>query len=871
VDTTEASHLLVLTHSRPAEALSKARALLTRRLAATEASIARQAAGIALRDLGHLDEGLGELRRALRCARASGDPQRVADVEATLGLTMARAGATTRGLVHLDRAVQLARGAVAGRVLMRRANLLRYVGRREEALRDQNHAIALLRRHGDLFWEARARTNRGLILIEMGQAQRADADFRHAELQYAHEGQEWELATARHNRGLVAAASGRVPEALELLAEADQCYERLGTPMLDVAIDKCAVLLSSGLATDACTETDAAIARHAEPGIRRSAKFAELVYSAATAALAAADPAAATERAEQAARLFARQRRERWSARTRLVLVQARYAEGDASLSAYRLACSVARQLDALGADESPEAHLLAGRLALRRGNPAAAQRHLSAAARQRTGPVVTKSRAWLARALLAQAQGREPAMLAACRRGLAVVAQCQQMLGASEMRAAVTAYGGELAAIGQRAAVHRGDARRLLEWSERWRATTQAVPPARPSADEGLAQDMSALREVSRRLAHDLDTIAQGTALRRERTRLERAVRERILRTPGMTAARAARLSLPTLQAALADGHGVLIELIELDGILHAVTVRRSGLRLHAIGNSAGAAREVAFAGFLLQRLAAGRPVPDAGRALADAGARLEQALLGTAAGDIAPENTGGGPVVIVPSGRLHAIPWGLLPSLRERSVGVSPSASAWLRARATPEPGARQVTLVRGPGLPFADAEIKSLTELYPRATVLTDRDATTERVLAGLNGAWLAHIAAHGTFRVDNPLFSDLLLEDGPLTVYDIEGIPSAPYRLVLSACDSGRGAAVGADELLGLASSLLPRGTAGIVAAIVPVNDEATRPVMTSLHEAVAAGKGFPCALRAAREAATSPIELATACSFVALGS
>jgi CHAT domain-containing protein len=578
--------------------------------------------------------------------------------------------------------------------------------------------------------------------------------------------------------------------------------------------------------------------------------------------------------------MFARQRRERWSARTRLVLVQARHAEGDASLSIYRLACSVARQLGSLKAEEAPEAHLLAGRLALQRGNPVAARRHLSAAASRRAGPAVSQSRGWLARALLAEANGREPHMLAACRRGLAIVAECQQMLGASEMRAAVTAYGSELAAIGQRAAVRRGDARLLLEWGERWRATTQVVPPARPPTDEELAQDMSALREVSRRLASEPDTPAQVLALRRERTRLERAVRERVLRTPAMTASRAARLSLPELKGALADGDGVLIELIELDGILHAVTVRRTGLRLHTIGDSATAAREVGFAGFLLQRLAAGRPVPAAGQALADAGARLEQALLGTAADDLATRKKGAGPVVIIPPGRLHAIPWGLLPSLRERSVGVSPSASAWLRARSTPEPpnkaespnqAGNQVTLVCGPGLPHADAEIKSLHELYPRAAVLAGRDATAGRVLAGLNGAWLAHVAAHGTFRVDNPLFSDLLLEDGPLTVYDIEGIPSAPYRLVLSACDSGRGAAVGADELLGVASSLLPRGTAGIVAAIVPVNDEATGPVMTSLHEAVAAGKGFPSALRAAREAATSPLELATACSFVALGS
>jgi tetratricopeptide (TPR) repeat protein len=864
VDTSGAGYLLVLTHSRPAEALSRARSLLAARPPAAPASIAHQAAGIALRDLGRPGEGLAELRLALRSARASGDPQREADVRATLGLTMTIAGNTTGGLAHLTRAVALAEGALAGRVLMRHAFALVLVGRRDEALREQNRAVVMLRSHGDLLWEARARTHRGLILLEMGRTHRAGADFSHAERQYSQLGQEWELATARHNRGLVAAASGRVPEALQLLAEADQCYKSLGTPMLDVAIDRCAVLLSAGLAADALAETDAAIARDADPGARRSAKFAELLYSSAAATLAAGDPDAASERAGQAARLFARQRRERWSERTRLVLVQARHAAGDASLSTYRLACSVARRLDALGADESPEAHLLAGRLALLRGNQAAAASHLSAAARRRTGPAVTQSRAWLARAILAQARGQDAQMMAACRRGLAIVAECQQMLGASEMRAAVTAHGAELAAIGQRAAVRRGHPGRLLAWSERWRATAQTVTPAGPPSDAALAQDMSALREVSRRLDHDLAAAAQVTSLRRERRRLERAVRDRILRTPGTAAGRPRPLSLGALAAALGDA--VLVELVELDDVVHAVTVGRRGPRLHTVGSSANAAREVAFARFLLQRLAAGRPVQESAAALDRAGALLENALLGPAVADLDSQD-----VVIVPSGRLHAIPWGLLPALRGRAACVSPSAAAWLRAWGAPEPPGRQVTLARGPGLPFADAEIKSLAELYPQAIVLADGDATAGNVLAGLNGAWLAHIAAHGAFRADNPLFSDLQLADGPLTVYDVEGIASAPHRLVLSACESGREAAVGADELLGVASSLMRLGTTGIVAAVVPVNDEATGAVMASLHEAVAAGSGFPQALLAARNAAASPLELATACSFVALGS
>ena len=72
----------------------------------------------------------------------------------------------------------------------------------------------------------------------------------------------------------------------------------------------------------------------------------------------------------------------------------------------------------------------------------------------------------------------------------------------------------------------------------------------------------------------------------------------------------------------------------------------------------------------------------------------------------------------------------------------------------------------------------------------------------MLHALDGAWLAHIAAHGIFRADSPLFSSLRMYDGPLTVYDFEQLQRAPYRLVLSSCDSGVLAPAGADELLGL---------------------------------------------------------------------
>jgi CHAT domain-containing protein len=141
----------------------------------------------------------------------------------------------------------------------------------------------------------------------------------------------------------------------------------------------------------------------------------------------------------------------------------------------------------------------------------------------------------------------------------------------------------------------------------------------------------------------------------------------------------------------------------------------------------------------------------------------------------------------------------------------------------------------------------------------------------VLGALDGAWLAHIAAHGTFRAESPLFSSLRMHDGPLTVYDFEQLHRAPYRLVLSSCDSAVLAPTGSDELLGLVSSLLPLGTAAIVAALGPLNDHAAVPVMVELHRCLREGQTLAESLHnVQRKLTDDPIQRATAMSLVALG-
>jgi CHAT domain-containing protein len=104
-----------------------------------------------------------------------------------------------------------------------------------------------------------------------------------------------------------------------------------------------------------------------------------------------------------------------------------------------------------------------------------------------------------------------------------------------------------------------------------------------------------------------------------------------------------------------------------------------------------------------------------------------------------------------------------------------------------------------------------------------------------------------------------------------VYDLERLKQAPYRVVLSSCSSAVGAPVGADELLGLVSALISLGSAGVVASVVPVNDPATVPFMTALHEHLRAGADLAGALTLARQAVgDDPVAQATAYSFIALG-
>ena len=224
---------------------------------------------------------------------------------------------------------------------------------------------------------------------------------------------------------------------------------------------------------------------------------------------------------------------------------------------------------------------------------------------------------------------------------------------------------------------------------------------------------------------------------------------------------------------------------------------------------------------------------------------------------------------LVISPVGDLQRIPWA---ALTDEPVSVTPSAAAWLRSRQVTPPRDGRTVLVAGPELPGAQAEVHELAALHADPVVLVPPESRVDAVLRALDGAATVHFACHGLIRTDNPTFSALLLADGQLTLYELEGSGASPHRMVLAACRSASGASYDGNETLGFVSTLLSHGTAGLVASAVDVPDQTVTPLLRLLHRRMGLVPSLSEALHAARREIDRdrPTDFVAWCAFTAFG-
>ena len=506
---------------------------------------------------------------------------------------------------------------------------------------------------------------------------------------------------------------------------------------------------------------------------------------------------------------------------------------------------------------------------------------------RLRSGPSSQRVRAWYGEALGRLATGDRPGAFSALRAGLAVSQDHRATLGATELRVRTATTVSELADLGLDLAIASGRALQVLRWSERWRAGALLSPRATPPNDRRLASLLSGLRDTVARLERATATGQDTLGLVGQQRRIEAAIRQHTRAVQGDFAL-APRFPLAAeLREALAER--VLVEYIEHEGHLHAVIGDRERFRLRSLGSAAIGEEERLTLQFALGRLTRRRSSAaslEAAAALLERSCRRLSALLL----DPIVREIDGRDLVVVPTGTLHALPWALLAPLRGRTVAVSPSVSLWYarQYRGHGGPGLSQgagAVLVAAPRVEHAEEEVDRIAEaFYPQAAVLKGQQATVRAVARAFEGRWLAHVAAHGSFRADNPQFSSLEVADGPLTVYDIERITRPPQWIVLSACDAGRSAVHPGDELMGTSAALLSLGARGIVASAAPVPGDGVSAVMVDLHRQLARGACLAQALAIAQSHALPPElcfsdlasgeararEALAACAFVCLG-
>jgi CHAT domain-containing protein/Tfp pilus assembly protein PilF len=879
-----------------------------------------RALGLVALDLEGTREAIEHLRAAVAAARRAGSSRRRAEARMSLAHALANDGQSAAALRQAGLAMGEEAAREDGRLTQQHAMIIERLGRLDEALERYRHALVLVRRTGDAYDEFTVLINRGIVQIYRGALRAAEADLLEAEALARRIGQPLHAAFSLGNLGLVATLRGDLPGALECFdAAAPVLAKASETRWAIMELDRCAALLAAGLHAEAHASAGAVVAVFAGRAMRTD--LAEARLTLAEAALASGDTAAAIAAAEQAGAEFAAQRRPGWSALSESVAVRAAFTGGRRDAALRIRARRAADALDGAGRPAAAlDARVLAARVALAIGAPREAARDLEPVARaRRRGPVGQRLAAWHAEALRRLASGERASALRALRAGLAVLDAHRVSLGATELRTAAAVHGNALTALGLRLAIASGRAASVLEWGERGRAGALWQRPARPPGDAELARDLGELRTVLAAIVEAGKESGETQRLLRRQAELEAAVRRRARHAAGCAAGEQwTPPSAARLRGAL--GSRVLVEYVQDAGQLHAVVATWQALRLRRLDAGVGeVARELTALRFALRKLGRGS-ASAASAAVARANAehaagRLDALLLAPlrdVLGDADRE------LVLVPTGELHAMPWPALASCAARAVSVAPSAALWLRAAerrvdparspearppsiavapaaprgelaaeasgGPPPSGAPSGTrpaagaasgallLAAGPGLPHAEAEVRALAGRHHEATALLGAGASVDAVAAALETATRAHIASHGSFRADNPLFSSLQLADGPLTVYDLERLGATPLDMILSACDGGVTAVRPGDELMGFSGALLALGTSALLASVIPVPDEPTHRLMLALHEQLAAGSEPAAALAQARAAALTDADAdyATAAGFVCFG-
>ncbi|MEM7585755.1 MAG: CHAT domain-containing tetratricopeptide repeat protein [Acidobacteriota bacterium] len=240
--------------------------------------------------------------------------------------------------------------------------------------------------------------------------------------------------------------------------------------------------------------------------------------------------------------------------------------------------------------------------------------------------------------------------------------------------------------------------------------------------------------------------------------------------------------------------------------------------------------------------------------------------------------EHLRGDHLVMVPHGFLHYVPFHALHDgtcyLIDRfTLSYAPSAEVF-HLCSIKETDCTDTSLVLGVAddrAPHILEEAEAVASSLPDATLLLGEAASAEALRQRGSACRYLHIATHGLFRRDNPIFSAIQLGTERLSLFDLYELCLNAELVVLSGCGTGLNAVLGGEELVGLTRGLLYAGAQSVLVTLWDVHDVSTAAFMRSFYEHLSAGSGRAQALRHAmldlRRAYPSPYHWAP---FVLVG-
>lgn len=651
-----------------------------------------------------------------------------------------------------------------------------------------------------------------------------------------------------HALGNVRKQSGDLAEALRRYEEAERILRKDDQPALlaRLQLDQAEAMLMIGLSDEAGKHLDEAL-----PVMRKERfgqEIAEVEMFRASAALLDDQLDLARRMAKRSERKLIRRGSTWWMMAGLIEL----WAHGRHAMRTRRISNALVQKALALSdelaanhlVDESRLALLLATRLEIRRGRLADAEELLKRVPGPRAvTPLDHRMQRRLVLAELALAKGSRRAALVHARKALDELGRVRDQLGGLELVSATAVHGRELSELAITLALQDADARRLFAWLERTRAQTYRYEPLEANDNHEVAERITEVRNLSWAiLRHGLS--GQPTA--ELRGKLVRAQRE-----ANRLGWHSQRWGKPRPVAGVNEviaelGQRAMVSYVVSGGEMAAVVVAGGRVSLVRLGDAADALESARKLHFDLNALAPDHLPPPLVQVIGSSAHRQADRLDALLIKPLA-HLIGDRELVMVPTGSLYAVPWGVLPSLHGRPVATAPSATAWLAAAQAGRPKTDRVLVVEGPGLLFGHGEVDKLATHHENATVLSGETATAAEVLAHLDGADLVHVAAHGEHETENALFSRLELVDGPLFAHELGRLRKPPAHVVLAACELALNRIRPGDEALGFAGAMLAGGTRTVVAAASKVGDEASAAAMADYHRALVAGAAPAVAL------------------------